>query len=196
MTAPPPARAPGAGALLLGLIIAVAAQILAPGAAFVVVWPLLVAAIGAAATALSARRGILSLLLLAVLAAVALGWQGGISHFAFLGMDLMALFSLQMITAGLVLWPLAHPDKGARKGLVVGNALLIGGLAITLFVRSDEPWSPRYPQVSYVGYQMDQDTGRAWRFVPNSTPPPGARRSSAPTAERSPGTPTGPGGDR
>ncbi len=154
------------GALLLGLIIAVAAQILAPGAAFVVVWPLLVAAIGAAATALSARRGILSLLLLAVLAAVALGWQGGISHFAFLGMDLMALFSLQMITAGLVLWPLAQPDKGARKGLVVGNALLIGGLAITLFVRSDEPWSPRYPQVSYVGYQMDQDTGRAWRFSP------------------------------
>lgn len=154
------------GALLLGLILAIAAQIAAPGAAFVVVWPLLVAAIGAAATALSAKRGVLSLALLAVLAAVALGWQGGISHFAFLGMDLMALFSLQMITAGLVIWPLAQPDKGARKGLVVGSTLLIAGLVITLFVRSDDPWTPRYPQVTYVGYQMDQDTGRAWRFSP------------------------------
>lgn len=154
------------GALLLGLIIAIAAQIAAPGAAYVVTWPLLVAAIGAAATALSARRGILSLLLLAVLAAVALGWQGGISHFAFLGMDMMALFSLQMITAGLVVWPLAQPDKGARKGLVVGTSLLIGGIAITLFVRSEDPWTPRFPQVTYVGYQMDQDTGRAWRFSP------------------------------
>eukprot|EP01035_Chromulina_nebulosa_P058596 gene58596-80241_t len=38
------------GALLLGLILAVAAQIMAPGAAYVVVWPLLLAAIGAAAT--------------------------------------------------------------------------------------------------------------------------------------------------
>ncbi len=154
------------GALLLGLILAIAAQIAAPGAAYVVVWPLLMASIGAAATALSAKRGILSLILLAVLAAVALGWQGGISHFAFLGMDMMALFSLQMITAGLVIWPLAQPDKGARKGLVVGSTLLIGGLAITMFVRSDDPWSPRYPQVTYVGYQMDQDTGRAWRFSP------------------------------
>ena len=154
------------GALLLGLLIAVATQVLAPGASFVIVWPLLVAAIGAAATGLSARRGILSLLLLAVLAAVGLGWQGGISHFAFLGMDMMALFSLQMITAGLVIWPLAQPDKGARKGLVVGAFLLIGGIAVTLFVRSEDPWSPRYPQVTYVGYQMDQDTGRAWRFSP------------------------------
>ena len=155
-----------AGVLLLGLILAIAAQIAAPGAAYVVVWPLLVASIGAAATALSARRGVLSLGLLAVLAAAALGWQGGISHFAFLGMDLMALFSLQMITAGLVIWPLAQPDKGARKGLVVGSTLLIAGLAITLFVRSDDPWSPRYPQVTYVGYQLDQDTGRAWRYSP------------------------------
>lgn len=154
------------GALLLGLLIAIGVQIAAPGAAYVVVWPLLVASIGATATALGARRGILSLGLLAVLAAAALGWQGGISHFAFLGMDMMALFSLQMITAGLVIWPLAQPDEGARKGLVVGSALLIAGLTVTLFVRSDDPWNARFPQATYVGYQIDQDTGRAWRFSP------------------------------
>lgn len=62
------------GALLLGLLIAVVAQITAPGAAYVVIWPLLVASIGAAATALSAQRGILSLALLSFLAAAVLGW--------------------------------------------------------------------------------------------------------------------------
>jgi hypothetical protein len=104
--------------------------------------------------------------LLVILAAVALGWQGGISHFAFEAMDLMPLFGIQMVTAGLVLWPLAQPDNGAQKGLVVGMILLAGGLVLTLFIRSDEPWSPRFPQVSYVGYMVDQDTGKAWRFSP------------------------------
>lgn len=159
-----------AGALVLGLLLTILLQILAAGAAYVIAWPLLVAAIGAAATALSARRGVLPIVLLAILAIATLGWQGGISHFAYEGMDLMPLFGLQMIMAGLVLWPLAQPETGAQKGLVIGSALLAGGLALTLFIRSDVPWSPRYPQASYVGYQVDQDTGRAWRFSPANMP--------------------------
>jgi len=155
-----------AGALALGLMLAVILQIAAPGAAYVIAWPLLVAAIGAAATALSAKRGVLPIGLLVILAAAALGWQGGISHFAYEGMDLMPLFSVQMITAGLVLWPLAQPDTGAQKGLVIGGVLLGAGLALTLIIRAEDPWTPRYPQVSYVGYQVDQDTGKAWRFSP------------------------------
>lgn len=155
-----------AGALILGLILATILQVAAPGAAYVIAWPLLVGAIGAAATALSARRGILPIALLVVLAAAALGWQGGISHFAYEGMDLMPLFAIQMITAGLVLWPLAQPDTGAQKGLVIGGLLLAGGLAMTLIIRAEDPWTPRYPQVSYVGYHVDQDTGRAWRYSP------------------------------
>lgn len=155
-----------AGALILGLLLTVLLQILAPGAAYVIAWPLLVGVIGAAATALGARRGILPIGLLAILAAAALGWQGGISHFAYEGMDLMPLFGLLLITAGLVLWPLAQPDTGAQRGLVIGGLLLAGGLALTLVIRAEVPWSPRYPQASYVGYQVDQDTGRAWRFSP------------------------------
>jgi len=155
-----------AGVLLLGLILSIVVQALFPAASYVLVWPLLVGAIGAAATALSARRGLLPMTLLVVLAAAALGWQGGISHFAFEAMDMMPLFGIQMVTAGLVLWPLAQPDNGAEKGLVAGLILVAGGLALTLFVRSDEPWSPRFPQVSYVGYLVDQDTGKAWRFAP------------------------------
>ncbi|WP_197416888.1 hypothetical protein, partial [Streptococcus sp. CCH8-C6] len=79
---------------------------------------------------------------LVVLAAAALGWQGGISHFAYEGMDLMPLFAIQMITAGLVLWPLAQPDTGAQKGLVIGGLLLAGGLAMTLIIRAEDPWTP------------------------------------------------------
>lgn len=155
-----------AGALALGLILAALLQAFAPGAAYVVAWPLLVGTIGAAATALSAKRGALPIVLMAALAVAALGWQGGISHFAYEGMDLMPLFAVQMVTAGLVLWPLAQPATGARKGLVVG-ALLIGcGLALTMIIRAEDPWKPRYPQISYVGYHVDQDTGRAWRFSP------------------------------
>jgi len=155
-----------AGALALGLILTILLQIFAPGASYVIAWPLLVAAIGAAATALSAKRGLLPIGLLVLLAAAALGWQGGISHFAYEGMDLMPLFSVQMITAGLVLWPLAQPDTGAQKGLVIGGVLLGGGLALTLILRAEDPWTPRYPQVSYVGYHVDQDTGKAWRYSP------------------------------
>ncbi|MBU1374789.1 MAG: M20/M25/M40 family metallo-hydrolase [Alphaproteobacteria bacterium] len=157
-----------AGALALGLVLTILLQIFAPGAAYVIAWPLLVAAIGACATGLSAKRGLLPLGLLVLLAAAALGWQGGISHFAYEGMDLMPLFAVQMITAGLVLWPLAQPDTGAQKGLVIGGVLLGAGLALTLIIRAEDPWTPRYPQVSYVGYQVDQDTGKAWRFSPPS----------------------------
>lgn len=157
-----------AGALALGLVLTVILQVAAPGAAYVIAWPLLAAAVGAAATALSAKRGVLPIGLLVILAAAALGWQGGISHFAYEGMDLMPLFAVQMITAGLVLWPLAQPDTGAQKGLVIGGVLLGAGLAMTLIIRAEDPWTPRYPQVSYVGYQVDQDTGRAWRFSPEA----------------------------
>lgn len=155
-----------AGVLALTFLIALVLQVVAPAASYVAAWPLLVGALGAAATALSARRGVFALLLLAGLAAVTLGWEGGLSHFAYLGMDLMPLFAIQMVTAGVVLWPLAQPDTRAEKGLVVGGALLVMGFVITLFVRAEDPWTPRYPRISYVGYQVDQDTGKAWRFSP------------------------------
>jgi len=153
-----------AGVLLVTWILGVIVQAVAPGASYVVAWPLLLGAIGAAATSLSAKRGLLSFVLLVVLASAALGWEGGLSHFAFEAMDLMPLFAIQMITAGVVLWPLAQPDTNAEKGLVVGSVLLIAGFVITFVIRAEDPWTPRHPQVSYVGYHLDQDTGKAWRF--------------------------------
>jgi len=162
-----PTSRPGAwaGVLLLGLILSVVVQAVFPEASYVLTWPLLVGALGAAATSLGAQRGLIGTALLAVLAALALGWVGGIAHFTFEAMDLMPLFAMQVITAGFVLWPLAQPDEGADKGLIVGAMLLAGGLALTLVIRAGDPWSARYPQASYVGYLVDRDTGRAWRFA-------------------------------
>ena len=165
-----PTSRPGAwaGVLLLGLMLSVVVQAAFPEASYVLVWPLLVGALGAAATSLGAQRGAVATALLAAMAAVTLGWVGGIAHFTFEAMDLMPLFGLQLITAGFVLWPLAQPDEGAERGVIVGTMLLAGGLALTVVVRTEEPWSARYPQASYVGYLVDQDTGRAWRFARRS----------------------------
>jgi hypothetical protein len=154
------------GVLILGWILAVAVQIAAPPAGYVLAWPLLVGALGAALTGLSSKHGIPTLVMLALLAAVSLGWQGGLSHFAFEAMDLMPLFAVPMITAAFVLWPLAQPDPGRSPSRYIGLLVLLGGLGLTAIVRSDEPWSARYPRVTYVGYQLNQDTGRAWRFAP------------------------------
>lgn len=155
-----------AGVLILGLAVALVVQAVAPAADAVIAWPLLVAAFGAAATALGARRGPLGLLLLAVLAAATLGWIGGLAHVAFLSMDLMPLLALPALTAALAVWPLAHPDEGVPGVAVAAALALLAGMAGTLAVRFNDPWTPRHPQVSYVGYQVDQDSGRAWRFAP------------------------------
>lgn len=154
-----------AGGLIFCLALTILVQALAPAASFVLAWPLLVAAVGAASTALGAKRGIIALTTLAALAAVALGWEGGLSHFAFEGMDLMPLFAVQMITAAMVLWPLAQPDQGRSPARWIGIGVLALGLGLTLVVRADDPWTPRHPKLTYVGYQLDGDTGRAWRFA-------------------------------
>jgi hypothetical protein len=61
-------------------------------------------------------------------------------------------------------WPLAQPEEVAPPARLVGPLLLAAGVAVLIAVRLSNPYDARHPQVSYVGYQVDQDTGRAWRF--------------------------------
>ena len=152
------------GVLVLGLIVAAAAQAFAPLAANVIAWPLALASLAAAATALSARRGVPALAIVAVLSAVGLSWVGGLAHASYLSLDLMELLGLPLLLATLLLWPLAQPDEGAPPARLVGPALLVAGLALLLAVRFNQPFDARHPDVSYVGYHIDQDAGRAWRF--------------------------------
>jgi len=161
-----PVSRPGAwtGVLLVGFILAIAAQVLAPPAAFTLAWPLLGAGLAAAATAMGARKDVASLALLGLIAALVLGWIGGFAHGLFLGLDLVELLAAAVLLAALVVWPLAQPEEGAPPARLVGPILLAAGVAVLIAVRLVNPYDARHPQVSYVTYQVDQDTGRAWRI--------------------------------
>jgi hypothetical protein len=160
-----PASRPGgwAGVLLLGLVLGVVAQAMAPLAAFVIAWPLALAAAAALLTACAAWRKTGALLALAVFAALGLGLAGGFAHAAFLSLDLPELLCLPLLMAALVVWPLAQTEEGAPPARLVGPALILAGLAVTLTVRFNHPYDARHPQASFVAYRLDQDARKAWR---------------------------------
>ncbi len=113
---------------------------------------------------MGARKDIGSLAVLGLVAALVLGWIGGFAHGIFLGLDLVELLALPVLLAALVVWPLAQPEEGAPPARLVGPLLLAAGVAVLIAVRLVSPYDARHPQASYVGYQIDQDAGRAWRF--------------------------------
>ncbi|THD81094.1 MAG: M20/M25/M40 family metallo-hydrolase [Phenylobacterium sp.] len=151
------------GALALGLVLAIAAQIAAWPIAFVFAWPVAVGAVAAALTDLSERRPPLSLVILAVLSALTLGWLGGFVHGAFISLDLVELVTITLVGAAAVIWPLAQPAEGAPPERLIGPALIIVGLAVTVAVRVNDPYNARYPRVTEVAYEIDQDAHKAWR---------------------------------
>ncbi len=161
-----PTHRPGAwtGVLLAALAVAALVQALAPAAAYIFAWPLLLAGAGAALTAVSARGSRFCLIALAGVAAVGLGWLGPLAHLTYLGLDQPVLLALPLWIAAAVVWPLAQPEEGAPPSRLVGPILIVAGVAVLLFVRLDPPWDARTPQPSYVLYHMDQDAGRAWRL--------------------------------
>ena len=158
------------GVLILGLLAATALQATAPLTAFVLAWPLLVAALAAALTDAAARKGVAPLVVLAAIAIAPLGWIGPGVHNAYTSLDLVELLDLPLVMAALIIWPLAQPAEGAPPERLVGPALLILGLAVTASVRFNDPYTPRYPQAAYVQYLIDRDAGRAWRFRPRGAP--------------------------
>lgn len=151
------------GVLLIGLAVAVAAQALAPPAAFVIAWPLALAALAAALTAAGAHRGAGALVVLALFAAAGLAFAGDFAHPAFLSLDLPELLVLPLLMAALVAWPLAQTADGAPPARLFGVALILAGAAATLSVRLNHPYDARHPQATEVAYEVDQDARQAWR---------------------------------
>jgi hypothetical protein len=152
-----------AGALVLGLVVACAAQALAAPAAFIFAWPLALAALAAALTALGDRPGPVTLAVLAVFGAIGLAFAGSLAHAAYLSLDLPELQALSAMIAVLVIWPLAQPDEGAPPARLVGPILVLAGLAVTAAVRLNHPYDARHPEATDVVYQIDQDRKQAWR---------------------------------
>lgn len=150
------------GVLLAGLLLGAVVQAIAPPAAHVFAWPLLVAAVAAAATDLGGRRGYAALAVLTLAAALILGWLGALAHGAFLSMDLMPLLALPALLAALALWPLAQPADGAPPGRGLGALLVVAGLAVTGWVRFADPYDAANPEAAQVVYQVDQDARRGY----------------------------------
>lgn len=160
-----PAGRPGGwtGVLALSFAVAVAAQVAAPATAYMFAWPLLLAGLGGAATAMAARRGLPAYALLALLAAIGLGWIAGAAHVLFLGLDMPELLAAVVWLAAILVWPLAQPEEGAPPARLVGPLLMAAGLVALIAVRLNDPWDVRHPRATLVVYHLDQDTGRAWR---------------------------------
>lgn len=165
----PVSRAGGwAGALILLFVVGAIVQVMAAPVAFAFQWPLVLGALAALASDLSERRSVPTLVLLAVIAAATLGWLGGFAHSSFISLDLVELMAVPLLAACAVIWPLAQPAEGAPPERLIGPALIIVGLAVTVAVRVNDPYDARFPQASYVVYEEDQDARRAW-FV-SATP--------------------------
>ncbi len=128
-------------ALVLGL--GAVAQLLAPEAAFLFLWPGLLAAAVAALAALLDPGLTRPASLAAVAVAVALGggWLVGLSHPVFLGigMDLPGVLALMGLLVLMLARPLT-PERGAvRPWLIAALAVLVLGGAISGWARVAEP---------------------------------------------------------
>ena len=110
------------------------------------------------------RKGPGSLILLGLTAAIGAAFAASLAHAAYLSLDLMELQAMALLVAVMPLWPLAQTEEGAPPARLLGPALIIAGLAITLAVRFNHPYDARHPQATYVGYELDQDKHQAWRY--------------------------------
>lgn len=172
-----PARPGGAwaGVLLLALVLGCAAQVFAPAIGFLIAWPLVLAALGAALSGFGAQSRWWSVL--ALLAALAGGWLGVYVHVVSQGLDLPDLLALFVFLAALVFWPLTQsadlspsgePAQGSGAAWLAG-VLLVLGTGLFLFVRFSDPWTARNPQATIVNHVTDA-AGKGWLTTPALSP--------------------------
>lgn len=168
-----PASAAGswAGLLATGFVAALALQILAPTTAFLAAWPLALAGLGAAVTAMGSKRGLPFLGVLAGVGAIGVGWLLGFGHGVFQGLDLPELLALIVWLSALLLWPLAHTGENEKGVRVTAVALIMLGFVLVAVIRLDPPWSARYPQATHAAYFMEPNTGGASRITMTSDVP-------------------------
>ncbi|OIQ67102.1 hypothetical protein GALL_513220 [mine drainage metagenome] len=124
-----PAGIPGAwsGHLILALIAATVLQALAPTVAFLIAWPLALAVVLAASSGLGASRAPWVTPLLALGAALGVGWVLTYAHVVYLGLDQPEILALFVWLAALTLWPLAQAEGGEARPRTIALALLAMG---------------------------------------------------------------------
>lgn len=159
------AALPGAwlGLLLTGLAAGLALQIFLPAVAFLVVWPLALAGLGAAISLMGTRLDASRTAGVALLAALGGGWLAVFFHVVSQGLDQPMILALLLWLGAFLVWPLAWPAATARLSLAPAVVLLAIGLALVGVVRFSDPWSTRHPEATVVLHVQDATTGKAWR---------------------------------
>ncbi len=119
------------GLLIIGAAGAGVVQQLAPLVAYLLTWPLLLAAAGAAA-GLGGERRFAPTAFLVALAAVSVGWITAIGHYIAIGLDEPWLLSAFVWLSASALWPLLAPVGDDRK--IGWAAALIPAVAAAVIV--------------------------------------------------------------
>ena len=163
-----PAGITGAWTGVLGtaLLAAFVGQILATTTAFLIAWPLAIAAVIGGVSGMGYRRSAWMTLPTALAAGAGLVWVLGFAHGVFQGLDMVELMALFAWICGLLIWPLVQDDDRAPEW--AGLGLFAAGLALVLVVRFDAPWTARHPQATLITYVQDSDTARAYLATPMS----------------------------
>lgn len=160
-----------AGACVVGLAAAVALQVAAPVTAYLMAWPLAIAAVAAAALAFrwrgEARSGSAAAFV-AALAALPLAQLLYTAHPVALsiGTELPETFAVLTALAALMLFPLLWPAGRNRFSWALGLLALLIAIVVTLVLRLSDPWSPRHPRPEEAVYVADLDHGRFLRASP------------------------------
>jgi hypothetical protein len=153
------------GVLSLALLPAVGLQAVSPDVGYLVAWPLLLAALGAAACALGRDARWPARLALCLLAALSLGWLAASAHFVATGLDAPAVLAIFVWLAALSLWPLILLLPG-RLGWIAAATLIVMGAAIIALLRFTDAASPRHPRAAIAYYVAEPRTGRFWLATP------------------------------
>lgn len=159
------------GGLVVLLILAGAAQILAPGATVMLTWPLLVGAMGVAlvigvggtrdrrvALALTIVIGLLAVLVLAQLTA----WAA--FTFAGLGVQEPAVLALFVLLAAPALSPLTHDFAATRWAWRAALVLVLAGGGLITAAALAEGTAQR-PALTGALHVAEPSTGQAWRIA-------------------------------
>lgn len=153
------------GVLAPAAVLAVLLQLYGPAVAYLIAWPLALAALSAALSVLGHDPRWPPRLLLAALAALALGWLCGTAHFVALGLDQPPVLALFVWLAGLSLWPLVQPLP-RRLGWAGAAVLLLAAGTIVATLRFTDAASPRHPRATLAYYVAEQTTGKFWLATP------------------------------
>ena len=137
------------GAILLVLAVGALAQAVAPEAAFLFLWPALLAAAVAAGVAFAdpglTRRA--SIIPIALAVTVGGGWLMSLSHPVFLGvgMDLPGVLALMGLLGLMLVRPLSVEVAWARPVLIAAAAALLLGAVVSGAALIAEPMPPEAP---------------------------------------------------